>query len=171
MRMAVNMEKLNVFVEQFVGDLGAAVHAGMVVIGENLGLYKALAEGPFNSTELAAKTKTDERYMREWLASQAAAPLKGQQQHPAVFATWFSRCHRLLYFLACRVLGAPERSDDAIENCWLTASRSPPLFECEGAFRSWVLRILIDEALAIRGHSQEIQEPIACQQDAGSKNS
>jgi len=44
--MAVNMDKLNVFVGQFVEDLGAAVHSGMVVIGEKLGLYKALAEGP-----------------------------------------------------------------------------------------------------------------------------
>ena len=44
--MALDMDKLNVFVGQFVGDLGAAVHSGMVVIGEKLGLYKALAEGP-----------------------------------------------------------------------------------------------------------------------------
>src|SRR5271169_6337427 len=70
--MAMNMEKLNAFVGQFVGDLGAAVHSGMVVIGEKLGLYKALAEGPLNSVELAAKTGTDERYVREWLGSQAA---------------------------------------------------------------------------------------------------
>jgi len=70
--MAVNMEKLNAFLGQFVGDLGAAVHTGMVVIGEKLGLYKALATGPLTSAELAAKTKTDERYIREWLASQAA---------------------------------------------------------------------------------------------------
>jgi SAM-dependent methyltransferase len=69
---SLNMEKLNAFIGQFVGDLGAAVHAGMVVIGEKLGLYKALAERPMNSAELAAKTKTDERYVREWLASQAA---------------------------------------------------------------------------------------------------
>jgi Rv2258c-like winged HTH domain/Methyltransferase domain len=70
--MAVDMDKLNVFVRQFVGDLGAAVHAGMVVIGEKLGLYKALAEGALDSAELAAKTRTDERYVREWLGSQAA---------------------------------------------------------------------------------------------------
>jgi SAM-dependent methyltransferase len=69
---AVNMEKLNAFIGQFVGDLGAAVHAGMVVIGEKLGLYKALAEGPMTAAQLAAKTRTDERYLREWLASQAA---------------------------------------------------------------------------------------------------
>ncbi|HEV2576498.1 MAG TPA: class I SAM-dependent methyltransferase [Acidobacteriaceae bacterium] len=69
---ALDMDKLNAFVGQFVNDLGAAVHSGMVVIGEKLGLYKALAEMPMTSTELAAKTKTDERYVREWLASQAA---------------------------------------------------------------------------------------------------
>ncbi len=69
---ALDMNKLNVFIGQFVTDLGAAVHAGMVVIGEKLGLYKALAGGPMSSAQLAAKTKTDERYVREWLASQAA---------------------------------------------------------------------------------------------------
>jgi SAM-dependent methyltransferase len=69
---AIDMNKLNAFIGQFVTDLGAAVHTGMVVIGEKSGLYKALAEVPMNSAQLAAKTKTDERYLREWLASQAA---------------------------------------------------------------------------------------------------
>jgi len=70
--MSVDMEKLNAFIGRFVGDLGAAVHTGMVVIGERLGLYKALAVQPMTSAQLAAKTRTDERYVREWLASQAA---------------------------------------------------------------------------------------------------
>ncbi len=69
---AIDMNKLNTFIGQFVTDLGAAVHTGMVVIGERLGLYKALASGPMTSSQLAAKTRTDERYLREWLASQAA---------------------------------------------------------------------------------------------------
>ena len=69
---ALDMNKLNAFIGQFVMDLGAAVHSGMVVIGEKLGLYKTLASGPMNSEELAVKTKTDERYLREWLSSQAA---------------------------------------------------------------------------------------------------
>jgi SAM-dependent methyltransferase len=68
----IDMDKLNAFIGRFVSDLGAAVHTGMVVIGEKLGLYKALAVGAMSSAELAAKTQTDERYLREWLASQAA---------------------------------------------------------------------------------------------------
>ena len=68
----LEMDKLNAFLGRFVDDLGAAVHAGMVVLGERLGLYKALAAGPVSSGELAKETRTDERYLREWLASQAA---------------------------------------------------------------------------------------------------
>jgi 2-polyprenyl-3-methyl-5-hydroxy-6-metoxy-1,4-benzoquinol methylase len=70
--MTVDAKKLEQFLGQFVTDLGATVHAGMVVIGDRLGLYKALAAGPLNAAELAAITRTDERYVREWLASQAA---------------------------------------------------------------------------------------------------
>jgi len=70
--MAVDTGKLEQFLGKFINDLGAAVHAGMVVIGERLGLYKALAAGPLTPAELAAITRTDERYVSEWLASQAA---------------------------------------------------------------------------------------------------
>jgi SAM-dependent methyltransferase len=66
------MNELNAFIGQFVIDLGAAAHTGMVVIGEKLGLYKALAGKALTSAQLAAKTNTDERYLREWLSSQAA---------------------------------------------------------------------------------------------------
>jgi len=69
---AINMNELNAFIGQFVADLGASAHTGMVVIGEKLGLYKALAGESLSSAQLAAKTKTDERYLREWLSSQAA---------------------------------------------------------------------------------------------------
>lgn len=70
--MAISEEKLNQLLGRFVADFGAALHAGLVVIGESLGLYKALAEGAMTSTELAARTGTDERYVREWLNAQAA---------------------------------------------------------------------------------------------------
>ena len=71
--MEVDAEKLNAFIARFVGDLGATVGAGMVVIGEKLGLYKALAEQPLTAAELARHTDTDERYVREWLSAQAAS--------------------------------------------------------------------------------------------------
>jgi len=70
--MAVDMDKLNAFIGRFVNDLGATAHAGMVVLGEKLGLYQALAERPMTPDELARATHTDERYVREWLSSQAA---------------------------------------------------------------------------------------------------
>lgn len=82
----------------------------------------------------------------------------------AEFHTRFWRCYRLLHFLACRVLGGAEQADDAIENCWLTASRDPPQFEYEGAFRSWLVRVLIDEALAIRQRAESAPGEIGCEQ-------
>jgi SAM-dependent methyltransferase len=71
--MALDTDKLNAFMGRAVGDLGATLHAALVVIGEKLGLYKALAAGGAQtSAELATRTGTNERYVREWLASQAA---------------------------------------------------------------------------------------------------
>ena len=70
---AINMDKLNAFMGQVVGELGATVNAGLIVIGDRLGLYKAMAAaGPVTSSELAEKTGTAERYVREWLNAQAA---------------------------------------------------------------------------------------------------
>ena len=83
--MAVNMDKLNEFLGRFVSDVGATFHAGMVVIGDKLGLYRALAQGPMTSADLAAKTGTDERYVREWLHSQAAG---GYVTHDAARGTF-----------------------------------------------------------------------------------
>jgi len=70
--MAVDQDKLMDFVHRFVGDLGATVTAGGVVIGHRLGLYKALAHSPATADELAARTGTDPRYVAEWLRGQAA---------------------------------------------------------------------------------------------------
>ena len=79
-------------------------------------------------------------------------PVQGQvpaREHSDVFDDWFSRCRMLLHFTACRVLGDPEEAELAVQNCWLTASRNPPTFDQEGACHSWLLRVLIDEALTI----------------------
>jgi len=66
--------KLNAFMERVVGDMGAAMHATLVVIGDKLGLYKAMVgAGPLTPAELAGKTGTAERYVREWLNANAAS--------------------------------------------------------------------------------------------------
>jgi 2-polyprenyl-3-methyl-5-hydroxy-6-metoxy-1,4-benzoquinol methylase len=62
------------FAERFAGDLGTLLHGVTVVVGERLGLYAALADStPTTASELARRTGVDERYVREWLAAQAAA--------------------------------------------------------------------------------------------------
>jgi SAM-dependent methyltransferase len=69
----VNQAKLHEFVMKAVGEMGAAMNAALIIIGDKLGLYKAMAgAGPMTSAEVAAKTKTTERYVREWLSAQAA---------------------------------------------------------------------------------------------------
>jgi 2-polyprenyl-3-methyl-5-hydroxy-6-metoxy-1,4-benzoquinol methylase len=69
----VNEDKMHQFLGKVVGDFGASLSAALVYIGQKLGLYKALAEnGPLTPAELAEKTNTNERYIREWLVNQAA---------------------------------------------------------------------------------------------------
>ena len=69
----IEPSKLDAFMGKAVVDMGAAFHAALVVIGDKLGLYKAMAgAGPMTSTELARRTNTTERYVREWLNANAA---------------------------------------------------------------------------------------------------
>ena len=71
---AFEQSKFDAFMGKAVMDMGAAMHAALVVIGDKLGLYKAMAgAGPLSPAELAAKTKTTERYVREWLNANAAS--------------------------------------------------------------------------------------------------
>lgn len=72
--LPIDQAKLETAIGRFLGDVGAMATAVAVLTGDKLGLYKALASGgPQTSSELAASTKTHERYVREWLANQAAA--------------------------------------------------------------------------------------------------
>jgi len=71
--MAINDDRLNAFMGRFVGDLGAVMHAATIVVGDQLGLYKRLAEGPTDVETLARRTETDARYLLEWLSAQAAS--------------------------------------------------------------------------------------------------
>jgi SAM-dependent methyltransferase len=69
----VNEAKLNQFMGQALGEMGAAINTALVILGDRLGLYKAMAgAGPMTAAELAKKTGTAERYVREWLSAQAA---------------------------------------------------------------------------------------------------
>jgi 2-polyprenyl-3-methyl-5-hydroxy-6-metoxy-1,4-benzoquinol methylase len=70
--MAINPDKLNAFLGKAVCDLGAAISASLMLLGDRLGLYKALAQGAATPDELAKRTSTNERYIREWLNNQAA---------------------------------------------------------------------------------------------------
>jgi 2-polyprenyl-3-methyl-5-hydroxy-6-metoxy-1,4-benzoquinol methylase len=70
----IDEDKLNAFMGAFVGDLGAAATTALVLIGDKLGLYKAMADSvAVTSAELAERTGTRERYVREWLCQQAAS--------------------------------------------------------------------------------------------------
>jgi SAM-dependent methyltransferase len=69
----MNEAKMTEFVERAVGDVGAVLGGAMVVIGDKLGLYRAMAgAGSITPAELATRTGTHERYVREWLSAQAA---------------------------------------------------------------------------------------------------
>lgn len=70
--MAIDDARLMEFLNRFVGDLGAAMAAGNIVVGDRLGLYRALADGPLRPQELAERTATAPRYVDEWLRGQAA---------------------------------------------------------------------------------------------------
>jgi SAM-dependent methyltransferase len=66
--------RLHAFIGQMLGDLGGALGVSLVRLGDRLGFYRALhAHGPMTPHELAARTDTAERYVREWLCHQAAS--------------------------------------------------------------------------------------------------
>ncbi|EJC77964.1 methylase involved in ubiquinone/menaquinone biosynthesis [Rhizobium leguminosarum bv. trifolii WSM2012] len=69
-----DMQKLDALVGRLVGDVGAAMSGALVVLGDKVGIFKAMADGtPLTVEQLAAKTGVKERYLREWLSAQAAA--------------------------------------------------------------------------------------------------
>lgn len=69
----INEDKMHQFLGKVVGDFGASLSSSLAYIGQKLGLYKALAaDGPLTPAELAEKTNTNERYVREWLVNQGA---------------------------------------------------------------------------------------------------
>src|SRR5262249_16022512 len=86
------------------------------------------------------------------------------QERWTEFDARFSRSYSLLRFLARPILSSSEQIEDVITNCRDRASQIAPEFEQEGAFRSWLVRVLIDEALAVlrknrRANSNTVQLP------------
>jgi SAM-dependent methyltransferase len=75
--MAIDEVKLHEFVGKMIGDMGGAISGALMLVGDKLGLYKELASGPQTSAELAERTGTAERYVREWLSANAAAGYVG----------------------------------------------------------------------------------------------
>ena len=82
---------------------------------------------------LEAKERTTPAHRKEW----------------DTFDERFSHCRKTLHFVAFRILGDSEKAAYAVENCRVKALRNLPRFEGRGAFGSWLLRLLIDEALSI----------------------
>lgn len=73
MTVAIDSDKLMGFVFKAVDEVGATLNAALVVMGDRLGYYQALADhGPTTPAELAERTNTDQHYTREWLNAQAA---------------------------------------------------------------------------------------------------
>ena len=73
--------KLEQFVFRAVDEVGATLNVALVVMGDRLGLYRALAgAGALTPGELAARTGTAERYVREWLNAQAAGGCQHEVQ-------------------------------------------------------------------------------------------
>lgn len=84
---SIDPQKLEALLGKMVTELGAAANAALVLLGDKLGLYKAIAaEGPVTSEELARRTQTRERYVREWLSAQAASGFLGYDPATGTFA-------------------------------------------------------------------------------------
>jgi SAM-dependent methyltransferase len=91
----IDQHKLQDLLGRAIGDFGGTFHAALVVTGDRLGLYKALAGAdPMTPAELAARTGTAERYVREWLNAQAAGGYVDYD--PASGRYWLSPEHALL---------------------------------------------------------------------------
>jgi DNA-directed RNA polymerase specialized sigma24 family protein len=77
-----------------------------------------------------------------------------QSTTQSTFELQFSHSCELLHFIARRILNCVQEAEEAVKNCRLKASRNPPEFSSEGAFKSWLVRILIDEATLLLRRKQ-----------------
>jgi DNA-directed RNA polymerase specialized sigma24 family protein len=88
---------------------------------------------------------------------QVVPVLKSSADNRMSFYVRAARYRRLLYFVAYRVLGNSDRAVIAVENCLFSAARHVTTFDDEGAFRNWLVRLALDESLAIL-HGRKMPE-------------
>ena len=123
--IALDEARLEAFIGRIVDEIGAALNVPLTVIGDRLGLYRAMADSaPVTSSELAERTGTHERYVREWLAGQAAG---GYVEHDPETGT---------YVLP-------------VEHAAVLADEAGPLYQ-GGMFQSASAAILAQDAVADR---------------------
>lgn len=171
---AFDPSKFEPFLHRFVGDLGATVNAGLVLIGARLGLYRALAASatPLTAAELAKRTNTAERYVREWLSAQAASEYVTYHADTDRFSLTPEQAFALTnpdgiaYFPGAFQLAVGSLSAvDEIENCFKTGrgfgwhEHDANVFEgCERFFRPNYLASLLPSWLpALDGMMQRLE--------------
>lgn len=173
----IDPARLDAFVGTVVNELGAAASAVLVRIGDRLGLYRALVEGgPATPEALARRTGTSERYVREWLANQAAG---GYVSHDAVAGTYALPPEQAVALAsddspasvqgAFQVVSAMTRAEDRIVEAFRTGagvpwgSQDPVLFEgTERFFRPGYAAHLVERWLpALDGVTGRLREGAA----------
>ena len=112
--MAIDEGKLGAFMGNFVHDLGAVMHAATIVVGDQLGLYKALAEGPRSVEALATRTETDPRYLREWLSAQAAS---GYVEYDPASQTFSMSEEQAIFYSASTFICTPASRAQEVGAC------------------------------------------------------
>jgi SAM-dependent methyltransferase len=171
--MSLDQAKLEQFLERFTIDLGAAMSATLVVVGDRLGLYTAMADaGPVTPAELAGRTGTTERYIREWLAAQAAS---GYVEYDPTTGRFSMTAEQAFAFTSpdspvdpagsLRLTGAMVRAEDRMVEAFRTGAgmgwheHHHTLFEgTERAFRSHYTNFLVQQWIpALEGVTERLR--------------
>lgn len=126
--MALDEDRLEAFTQRFAADLGAALHATTVVLGDKLGLYRALAAlGPTDAASLAAATGCDPRLVQEWLDAQSVS---GYCHHSTRTATYWLSPEQ------AAVLADPSSPSCVVASMTAAASTSKDEEKLRAAFRT-----------------------------------
>jgi SAM-dependent methyltransferase len=126
--MSLDEARLAEFVDKFTADVGAAMHASTVVIGDKLGLYRALADlGPTDAAALAATCRCDARLAQEWLDAQYVSGYCHHSEHTACY--WLSPEQ-------AAVLADPASPVCLVASMTVAASTAKDEEKIRGAFRT-----------------------------------